>query len=100
MSAKSLLVHVKFGPGALELIDKEVALANQKNRHRPHTRSSWVREAIALVVAWNEASRRRKRDKGIRCHMCKKRLTKAQIAFKQDLLTGGTDYFCVNCNPV
>lgn len=98
MQAKSPLVHIRFSRKELESIDLEVELSNTKHRHRPHTRSSWIREAVAYVLEVQRQRRKVRGPKKFVCAMCGEKIAAGQVALKRDLLTGTTEYWCDKCS--
>lgn len=98
MSDKSLLVHVRFSVKDLNAIDYEVELFNQKNRHRPHTRSSWIREAVGYVLEVQRQRRKVRGPKKLVCAKCNKKISMGEVAYSVALLTGGEEYCCKKCD--
>jgi hypothetical protein len=97
MPRDSSLVHIRFSTNELDAIDLEVDCSNLKHRHRPHTRSSWIREAIAYILELNRKRREVKGPKKFLCQYCKKKVTDLDVSYKEDLLTGETVYCCRPC---
>lgn len=99
MSDKSPKVIVRMPVKLLALLDLEIEDCNASRSHLKHTRSSWIRMAVAMQLEIARQRRKVKGPKKFKCSLCGRKITEGEIGTTTHLLYGPTAYICNKCSP-